>query len=92
MEFHYHHSADYPENTLHSFQRVEQAIEDGEKEIHTTQLILTETRLFDKGYRIFFHTCKFYSFEITLGECKHTKMYLRMGMSLPKLIMGGEFE
>ena len=64
----------------------------GFENIHTTQVILCTTDLFEKGYRIFVHDNNYETYEIKLGVNEQTGREIRMGHCLYKLILSGEFD
>ena len=66
------------------------SIEERDKKIASTQVILCTTKLFKLGYRIFVHDLKGI-YEIKLGKNKCTNREIKMSHNLPKLILNGEF-
>ena len=72
--------------TLNTTRRI---MEQGDEEIHTTQLSLLRTSLLDE-YRVFLHQ-EGKQIEITLGECQGTERIIKAGDNLEKLVLGGEF-
>lgn len=69
---------------------VENAINNGEI-VHTMNVIMCTTHLFDLGYRIFIHTATYEKCEITLGQYTRTNKELKMEHNLPNLLLAGEF-
>lgn len=85
--------------TFHSITKLEDQIRSDYVEkshrIYTSQIIMTDLSLLDKGFRIFIHPAitgeKPLPFEITLGNCERTGRELRPTHNLPQLLMSGEF-
>lgn len=91
-EFHLHLDDDSFDILFHSYNYTKWAIEYGWNDIHTTQVVLLTTKLFDKGYRVFVHPKVGDVFEIKLGVCPCTKRRIRKTHCLYKLLIGGEFQ
>lgn len=92
-EIHFYDSAAAIPDTISPFycwQDAERALNANEKQIHTTQMGLLNTTLFDKEYRIFIHSRDTY--EIKLGENERTEREIRMGHNLFYLWQNGEFD
>ena len=67
-------------------------IEEGDYEIHTTQmgLLTMSSKLFDAGYRIFIWD-DHGEFELTLGDCARTNREIRYAHNHFKMWVNGEF-
>ena len=76
----------------HSYTLTKWLIDTDRNDIHTTQVVLLTTKLFDKGYRVFVHPKVGDVFEIKLGVCPCTKRLIRKTHCLYKLLIGGEFQ
>ena len=67
------------------------AIIGGVEKIHTTQMGLLSTKLFEDRYRIFVHSCDGEMYEIKLGQNENTGRVIKMKNNLFNLWRTGEF-
>ena len=81
-------------NTFYyGYRNTEQAIKHNMPNIHTLQMSLLSTSLFEKGYRIFIHDFNHDMYEIKLGtDNERTNREIKMEHNLFKLWINGEFE
>lgn len=83
--------------TFHSIKKLEDQIHSDNVEkshrIYTSQIIMTDLSLLDKGFRIFIHPAVTGEkpFEITIGDYDRTGRELRPTHNLPQLLMSGAF-
>ena len=97
MEIHFHEKALLKptalsdNTTLVTWRATEVAIQELWPVIHTTQMGLLSTRLFDLGYRIFVHPTTHTMYEINLGENTCTDREIHSGHDLFRLWQNGEF-
>lgn len=61
------------------------------EQIHTTQMGLLQTALFDHGYRIFVHPYDDEAYEIKLGQNDCTDREIKMETNIFNLWKAGEF-
>lgn len=90
MEIYFYESElDLPDsiNIYYGWKETEEAINKGINPIHTVQMGLLSTNLFEKGYEIFVGE----NYEIRLGQNDCTGREIRMGNSLFNLWRAGEF-
>lgn len=82
----------YKSIAYHSWITTQEQIENGKNIIHTTQMGLLNTRLFELGYRIFIHEYELEYYEIVLGSGnERTNREIKMGHNLFKMWQSGEF-
>jgi len=80
------------ERLYHSWGVTSRALQKNFEIIHTTQMALLSTSLFEKGYRIFIHPDIDQAYELKLGEQPGQPWrVLRMGHNLFRLWQTGEF-
>lgn len=76
-----------------SWNTTQNQIKIGKSIIHTTQMGLLSTELFELGYRIFIHESKTEFYEIIFGsQNERTNREIKMGHNLFKMWESGEFE
>lgn len=77
----------------HGYMNTEQAIKHNMPNIHTLQMSLLSTSLFEKGYRIFIHETNGEVYEIKLGtNNERTNREIKKSHNLLKMWMSGEFK
>ena len=94
MEIHFHDSEiTIPDTVMPYFGWVDtiRAVNRKESQIHTTQMGLLQTALFEHGYRIFVHPYDDEHYEIKLGSNDCTDREIRMEHNLFNLWKAGEF-
>jgi hypothetical protein len=89
IHFYFGGKWEYGTKVYHSFYSARMAIWNDDI-VHTTQLVLLSTKLFEQGFRVFIHT-EHRTFEIKLGENKMTKRIIKPESNLLKLLLSGEF-
>lgn len=78
---------------LHTYAATEDAINQGQEKIHTTQVASVGTHLITQhGYKIFIYPRVGEPFEITLGKCANTSKEIREAHNLEKLLVNGGFD
>ena len=75
----------------HGYYETLKAIENGEKNIYTTQLSLLKTSLFGKGYKVYVREKDKDIFEIKLGRNERINRKIRERHNLEKMLINGEF-
>ena len=93
MEVHFYESGDFcsADVLLHCDWVGSELAIGSEEVIHTTQMGLLESRLFDLGYRIFVHTYNG-MYEIKLGQNDCTDKEIRKEHNLFKMWLAGAFK
>ena len=93
MEIHFYESGDFcsADVLLHCDWVGSELAIGSEEVIHTTQMGLLESRLFDLGYRIFVHTYNG-MYEIKLGQNDCTDKEIRKEHNLFKMWLAGAFK
>lgn len=94
MEIHFYESefsVPSGEECHHGWAETEQAIQEQEPYIVTTQMGFLSTNLFEKGYRIFVHPMEDRRYEIRLGRNACTDRQIVMKNNLFRLWSSGEF-
>ena len=94
MEIHFYESefsVPSGEECHHGWVETEQAIQEQEPYIVTTQMGFLSTNLFEKGYRIFVHPMEDRRYEIRLGRNACTDRQIVMKNNLFRLWSSGEF-
>lgn len=94
MEIHfYERSLDIPADIPYCvcWKRTEEAINNSESYIVTTQMGLLSTELLKKGYRVFVHPTREDKYEIRLGENECTDKEIRVAHNLFKMWEAGAF-
>lgn len=87
MEFHVYITAEFPYETLVSFEETKRALNTGKKIIYTTQTYFLQTDRISEGYRLFIHAPS-EEFEIKLGgDNNWTEKEIRLAHNLCKLIL-----
>ncbi len=77
----------------HSWNVTQHQIKIGKSTIHTTQMGLLYTRLFDLGYRIFVHESEEEFYEIVFGgNNERTDKAIRLAHNLFKMWQAGAFK
>jgi len=77
----------------YSWNATQHQIINGESTIHTTQMGLLDTRLFDLGYRIFVHESEEEFYEIVLGgNNERTDKVIRPAHNLFNMWRAGAFK
>lgn len=83
---------DKVDNVYHSWRSTKNQIRIGKSTIHTTQMGLLSTELFELGYRIFIHESDIDCYEIVLGSGnKRTDKAIRPAHNLFKMWQAGAF-
>lgn len=91
-EIHFY-TARPPEGCYTTWVETEMALYMGEDVIHTTQMGLLHTQLFDQDYAVFIHGLNDSVYEIKLGpDNERTKREIKMGQNLFKMWQAGEFD
>ena len=86
----YEYEPDIP--IFHCWKTAQKQIEINKSTIHTTQMGLLHTKLFEFGYRIFIHELVDESYEIVLGkDNERTNREIKMEHNLFKMWQSGEF-
>lgn len=80
---------EYGTKVYHDFYSTRMAIWNDEV-VHTTQLVLLSTKLFEQGFRAFIHT-EHRTFEIKLGKNETTKRIVKPESNILNLLLSGEF-
>lgn len=94
MEIHFYDSQlNFPADVDQYYGWVDtiRAINSEVKKIHTTQMGILTTLLFEHGYKIFIHPYDADPYEIKLGVNDCTMREIRMGNNLFNLWQSGEF-
>ncbi|QNO18830.1 hypothetical protein [Caproicibacterium amylolyticum] len=58
--------------------------------VHTTQLVLLSTKLFEQGFKVFIHTVH-RTFEVKLGKNEITSRIVKPESNILKLLFAGGF-
>jgi hypothetical protein len=93
-EIHFYDSqSSVPEDVdqYHGWVNTIRAINNNVEQIHTTQMGVLTTKLFEFGYRIFIHPYDSDSYEIKLGHNETTNREITMSNNLFNLWKSGEF-
>lgn len=95
MEIHFYESTNcipYQTALYFGWKETEDAIYELKPIIHTTQMGLMSTVLFEYGYKIFVHSKNGKHYEVKLGENTCTQREIRVGHNIFNLWRAREFQ
>lgn len=87
------HGHKYPDDIMHRYADVEQALRDGKECVRTTQVIFADLKyITEYGYEITIMDCDGMGFDVRIGDCPRTRRQIKPDDNLLELILSGEFD